>query len=378
MIRGILQIIASFIPVTIMIFVLMQCQEPYRISFAPPADIQEARASFPQQIGKRYAVISSPAPGYLRADYGGSNFIRVRLFADMHEASNALFITVTRTNGTSVTRSHTIRAATITESRLFSFSTGTQSAYTTTDGRRGYYWICSNAVYSIEGRSSAVVDALARAYPFIEPLAEDEKTITTKLADISPAIPAGICVLCFLLCAVFFSLGIFSFGEAMLIRRPGGGVMSVSRDVLMQRIRELSGLPLEIIPEKNDIILRWNLLDAHWFSPADLAGERKVWEMHLRFDDIRHAVYVSDVKRTARIAVGADGTAAVTFSAAFTLFKGIISESEHGFGIGSGVDGVPEKKMILEYGFSTGIIKRPVREIILAAGWTWEPRVFLP
>lgn len=379
MARGITQIIASFIPVTLAVFFLMQCQDPYRTAFTPPADDAEIKAAFPRQIGSVSASIISPARGYFRADYGTGGTIRVRRYRTASEANDALFTYRMRKSGSTTERVRSIRSEIITESELFSYSVGQQSAYTTADGRTGFYWINGSVVFSVEGRSKAIVDAIARAYPYIEPLAENEKTAATKLFERAPPVPILIAALAFILCAILFVAGIFSIGEHVMIRRPAAGTPPVSMDELTRRLREHSVAgPLEVITgKKNGLVLRWNFLSARWFSPAEIAGEHKVWEMHLAFDEAKHAVFVSDEKRTARIALGADGALTAAFSGSFSLFKGIINESEKSIGIGVDARDA-DKRGILEYGFSTGIVKRPVREIVLAAGWSWEPRVFLP
>ena len=192
MIRGILQIIASFIPVAFMAFVLSQCQDPYKTSFPPPADVTEVKAAFPRQIGSVSAAIVSPSRGYYRADYGTAASIRVHLYRTSSEANDALFAYRMRKSGTTTERERYIKSEVITEGKLFSYSVGDKSAYTTTDGNEGFYWINDNTVFSIEGRTKTIVEALARAYPYIEPLAEHEKSIITKLTDITPLIPAGI------------------------------------------------------------------------------------------------------------------------------------------------------------------------------------------
>ena len=84
-------------------------------------------------------------------------------------------------------------------------------------------------------------------------------------------------------------------------RAPEAGTPVVSADVLRKKLLEIDGgvsYPLEVVEAKGgkdgDLLARWCVRDAHWWSSFRAAHTNSVTEIHMVLDEEKHEVRGKD------------------------------------------------------------------------------------
>ena len=144
---------------------------------------------------------------------------------------------------------------------------------------------------------------------------------------------------------------------------PGEGKPE-SPEKLREKIMEINRFDAPVmVREKGDsLVVTWKYVDAKWWEILAKAGLRKIYELHIKFNNEKKEATLIDVKKSVSWKAGPTH---VRVSGGF--FRGVIFDYEIGkrwgitenFGIGK----------IYDYRFTPGEIKNPVMNTILRNGW---------
>jgi len=144
---------------------------------------------------------------------------------------------------------------------------------------------------------------------------------------------------------------------------PGEGAPE-SPEKLREKIMEINRFDAPVmVREKGDnLVITWKYVDAKWWEILAKAGLKKIYELHVKFNNEKKEVTLIDVKKSISWKAGPTH---VRVSGGF--FRGVIFDYEIGkrwginenFGVGK----------IYDYRFTPQEIKNPVMNTILRNGW---------
>jgi hypothetical protein len=167
-------------------------------------------------------------------------------------------------------------------------------------------------------------------------------------------------------------VGILDF--LTVTKRPGEGtpikqaadvkaaLLALNRDTAPWHVREA-------IPEEGcDLVVEWKIVDAQWFGIFSKSKLESVFKILLKFDGEHNEVRALDKEYTVSWSGGVP-----TLSGA-SSFRG--QKTEVSIGIGYGFTEKGTLGQVYNYRFSTGEMKKPVKETVTAAGWGYKGIVF--
>ena len=141
-------------------------------------------------------------------------------------------------------------------------------------------------------------------------------------------------------------------------------------DSILKLNRE--GCPFQIVDGKSegaDLIAEWKIVDARWYEIFAKAGLTKVFRIYLKLDPSRYEVRAKDQEYSVEWRAGVPG-----LSLAASSFQGQQVSME--FGAAYAFTEKGETGQVYNYRFSTGEMKKPIQEAILACGWTYKGIAF--
>ena len=165
---------------------------------------------------------------------------------------------------------------------------------------------------------------------------------------------------------VFFMIGFIpylDFVAKKVFYFPGDGTPG-PLEKLWEEITDINRFdaPAMVKERGNTLIVTWKYVDARWWEILAKAGLKKIYELHIKFNNEKKEVTLIDVKKSVSWRAG---PTQVRVSGGF--FRGVIFSYEIGkmwgikenFGIGK----------IYDYEFTPQEIKNPVMNTILRNGW---------
>lgn len=130
--------------------------------------------------------------------------------------------------------------------------------------------------------------------------------------------------------------------------------------------------PYQIIDgsaEGVDLIAEWKIVDAQWHEIFAKASLEKVFRIYLKLDPEKQQVRAKDHEYTVAWKAGVP-----SLSLAVSSFKGQSSSVEFGAGYAFTEELAPGQ--VYKYRFSTGEIKKPIKEAVAACGWKYKGVAF--
>jgi hypothetical protein len=177
------------------------------------------------------------------------------------------------------------------------------------------------------------------------------------------AMMLGILVAMALIFITFIPWFNYAIKKAFTFRGEG---KAVSAETLKQEIESINqyDAPVMVKRKGDKLIVTWRYVDAKWWEIMAKAGLKKMYELHIKFDDKHKVAKLIDFQKSVSWRVGAPGQ--VSLSGGFT--RGVVFEYEIGKAWGIRENFTPGK--IYDYTFTPGEIKNPIMNTILRHGWT--------
>lgn len=139
-------------------------------------------------------------------------------------------------------------------------------------------------------------------------------------------------------------------------------LLALNRDTAPWQVRDGSA-------EGVDLVAEWKVVDARWYEIFAKASLTKVFKVLMKLDEAKHEVRSVDQDWTVEWRVGVP-----TLSLSAEAFRGQKVEMSFGTAIGFRENLSPG--VIYDYRFTTGDIKTPLQETVLAHGWRWQGVAF--
>ncbi len=130
--------------------------------------------------------------------------------------------------------------------------------------------------------------------------------------------------------------------------------------------------PYQIISGKKegvDLIAEWKIVDAKWYQIFAKAGMKKVFKIYMKLDADKHHVRTVDREYTLKWVAGIP-----SLSFSVTAFRGQQSSVEFGTAYAFTEEFKPGQ--VYKYRFSTGEIKKPIKEAVKQCGWKYKGVAF--
>lgn len=121
--------------------------------------------------------------------------------------------------------------------------------------------------------------------------------------------------------------------------------------------------------EGADLVAEWKIVDASWYEIFAKAHLEKAFKVLMRLDAEKHEVRAVDQEWSVAWRAGVP-----TLSLSAEAFRGTKSSVQ--FGTGYAFTEELRPGQVYRYRFSTGELKTPLQEAVLASGWTWRPVSF--
>lgn len=118
-----------------------------------------------------------------------------------------------------------------------------------------------------------------------------------------------------------------------------------------------------------DLIAEWKIVDAEWYQVFAKASLEKVFRIYMKLNPEKHVVSAKDHEYTVSWEAGVPRLSLVA-----TAFKGQMNTIEFGSGYAFTEELKPGQ--VYKYRFSTGEIKKPIKEAIAACGWKYKGVAF--
>ncbi len=167
-------------------------------------------------------------------------------------------------------------------------------------------------------------------------------------------------------------MGLFDFLRG--IKRPPAGTPAAPAEDLRAALLDLNrdSAPWRVIPcddDSCDLIAEWRIVDATWYEIFAKAGLEKVARVKLRLDPARHEVRALDEEFEISWRAGVP-----ELHLSAQAFRG--RKSEVSFGTAWAFTEELRPGQVYKYRFNSSELKTPLREVVLAHGWTWRPVAF--
>jgi hypothetical protein len=144
-------------------------------------------------------------------------------------------------------------------------------------------------------------------------------------------------------------------------RGEGEPVSETELRTQIQAINEFDA-PVMIEERKGRLVATWKYVDARWWELLAKAGLTKVYELHIKFDDVQHLVTLIDINKSVSWRAG---PTEVRLRGGF--FRGIMLAYE--IGKQWGIKENFELGKVYDYKFVPQEIKMPIMNSILRSGW---------
>jgi hypothetical protein len=122
-------------------------------------------------------------------------------------------------------------------------------------------------------------------------------------------------------------------------------------------------------PEGVDLVAEWKIVDASWYEIFAKAHLEKSFKVLMKLDAARHEVRAVDQEWTVQWRAGIP-----TLALSAEAFRGTKTSVQ--FGTAYAFTEELRPGQVYRYRFSTGELKTPLQEAVLASGWTWRPVSF--
>ncbi len=167
-------------------------------------------------------------------------------------------------------------------------------------------------------------------------------------------------------------MGLFDFLTGT--KRPKAGVAAVAPEVLKEAILAVNrdSAPFQITPCTDgsaDLVAEWKIVDAKWYEIFAKAGLKKVFRIKMRLDEDKREVRALDEEYSVEWRAGVP-----SLSLAVSGFRG--QKSEVSFGTAYAFTEEFKPGQVYKYRFNSAELKNPLREAVLAGGWTWRGVAF--
>jgi len=164
-------------------------------------------------------------------------------------------------------------------------------------------------------------------------------------------------------------MGLFGFGK-----KAEKNVPVLTADQVRARLLELNRetAPYQIIDgssEKVDLIAEWKIVDAKWYELFAKANLTKVFRIYMKFDAAKNVVRAKDEEFTVEWRAGVP-----SLSISVSKFQGQMTSVE--FGAAYAFTEELKPGVVYNYRFSTGEIKKPIQETVVASGWSYKGVAF--
>jgi hypothetical protein len=121
--------------------------------------------------------------------------------------------------------------------------------------------------------------------------------------------------------------------------------------------------------EECDLVVEWKIIDKAWHGIFGKAKLQSVFIILLKFDSATNEVRALDKEWLVAWNAGMPILSAQTGG-----FRGQMNETT--YNIGWGFTETSPMGEVIKYRFSTGEMKKPLKEAVTAAGWTYKAIVF--
>jgi hypothetical protein len=162
-------------------------------------------------------------------------------------------------------------------------------------------------------------------------------------------------------------MGLFRSGK-----KPDKNTPVLSADEVRQRLLALNreSAPYQIVDgqsQKVDLIAEWKIVDAQWYAVFAKANLTKVFLIKMKLDSEKHEVRAMDEEYTVQWRAGIP-------SLSLSKFKGQSAYVQYDTAYAFTED--LSLGQVYKYRFSTGEIKKPIKEAIKSCGWTYKGIAF--
>jgi hypothetical protein len=162
-------------------------------------------------------------------------------------------------------------------------------------------------------------------------------------------------------------MGLFRSGK-----KPDKNTPVLSADEVRQRLLALNreSAPYQIVDgqsQKVDLIAEWKIVDAQWYAVFAKANLTKVFLIKMKLDSEKHEVRAMDEEYTVQWRAGIP-------SVSLSKFKGQSAYVQYDTAYAFTED--LSLGQVYKYRFSTGEIKKPIKEAIKSCGWTYKGIAF--
>jgi len=184
--------------------------------------------------------------------------------------------------------------------------------------------------------------------------------------------------LSFVIYTIFFFVYMTKMGEWTAKYSAVPGLNPATQEDLQNRLNSLlTNMPIQIIQDKNKILITWNYADAKFKYLVGAGKIRGGYKLILKFNEKKKEVNATE--EIYKIEMGAGGILRFSLGFQASYFKGIsLLNFDYSTGCGFQVkDGRLEFNKLYEYKFNPEEIKGAVIQLIINSGWDYAPRVFL-
>lgn len=140
-------------------------------------------------------------------------------------------------------------------------------------------------------------------------------------------------------------------------------LLALNRDTAPWQVREADPA------EECDLVVEWKIVDKAWQGIFCKSKVRSVFKILLKFDSASSEVRALDKEWVVEWNAGIP-----ILSAQAGGFRGQMNETT--YNIGFGFTETSPWGEVIKYRFSSGEMKKPVKEAVTAAGWTYKGVVF--
>jgi len=164
-------------------------------------------------------------------------------------------------------------------------------------------------------------------------------------------------------------MGLFGSGK-----KPDRNTPVLSAGEVRERLLALNRgtAPYQIIggqSENADLVAEWKIVDAQWYEIFAKANLEKVFRIKMRLDPEKHEVRAMDEEYTVEWRAGIP-----SLSLSVSKFKGQTASVQYGTAYAFTEELKPGQ--VYQYRFSTGEIKKPIKEAVKSCGWTYKGIAF--
>jgi len=121
--------------------------------------------------------------------------------------------------------------------------------------------------------------------------------------------------------------------------------------------------------EDCDLVVEWKIVDKAWYNVFSKSKVQSVFKILLKFDPANAEVRALDKEWLVQWNAGVP-----VLTAQGAAFRGQMNETT--YNIAWGFTETSPLGEVIKYRFSTGEMKKPLKEAVTAAGWTYKGIVF--